>query len=291
MIRKHGRKAIIMEAVKGGGLAKLPEEAEAVDAMWIYRESAPIKLLNCQVGSRLESDFTAARNNDLIRRPYFAKKNVFRRYDVGKIDSFDSGTKSGSAGSKDDLVRILFADQLFCYFRIQMNGDREIVHLLVQPGDIGSEITLARGIRCCFKLAAQEFLLFIQNNRVTSGRRSSGGFEACDTAAYDHHFLGMFHLGEIDLQFSSCLGIDKTADEAATEKASIALLHTSDALSDILNIPAFALLGNSGSARDSLPIPMISALPAANIDSPTNGSAMRLTVNTGILTSCLTSCA
>ena len=30
VIRKHGRKVIIMEAVKGGGLAKLPEEAEAV---------------------------------------------------------------------------------------------------------------------------------------------------------------------------------------------------------------------------------------------------------------------
>jgi len=30
VIRKHGRKVIIMEAVKGGGLAKLPEEAEKV---------------------------------------------------------------------------------------------------------------------------------------------------------------------------------------------------------------------------------------------------------------------
>lgn len=30
VIRKHGRKVVIMEAVKGGGLAKLPEEAEAV---------------------------------------------------------------------------------------------------------------------------------------------------------------------------------------------------------------------------------------------------------------------
>ena len=30
VIRKHGRKAVIMEAVKGGGLAKLPAEAEAV---------------------------------------------------------------------------------------------------------------------------------------------------------------------------------------------------------------------------------------------------------------------
>ena len=30
VIRKHGRKVIIMEAVKGGGLAKLPAEAEAV---------------------------------------------------------------------------------------------------------------------------------------------------------------------------------------------------------------------------------------------------------------------
>ncbi len=30
VIRKHGRKVIIMEAVKGGGLAKLPKEAEAV---------------------------------------------------------------------------------------------------------------------------------------------------------------------------------------------------------------------------------------------------------------------
>ena len=30
VIRKHGRKVIIMEAVKGGGLAKLPEEAEAL---------------------------------------------------------------------------------------------------------------------------------------------------------------------------------------------------------------------------------------------------------------------
>ena len=30
VIRKHGRKVIIMEAVKGGGLAKLPEKAEAV---------------------------------------------------------------------------------------------------------------------------------------------------------------------------------------------------------------------------------------------------------------------
>ena len=30
VIRRHGRKIIIMEAVKGGGLAKLPEEAEAV---------------------------------------------------------------------------------------------------------------------------------------------------------------------------------------------------------------------------------------------------------------------
>lgn len=30
VIRKHSRKVIIMEAVKGGGLAKLPEEAEAV---------------------------------------------------------------------------------------------------------------------------------------------------------------------------------------------------------------------------------------------------------------------
>ena len=30
VIRKHGKKVIIMEAVKGGGLAKLPEEAEAI---------------------------------------------------------------------------------------------------------------------------------------------------------------------------------------------------------------------------------------------------------------------
>jgi len=30
VIRRHGRKAVIMEAVKGGGLASLPEEAEAV---------------------------------------------------------------------------------------------------------------------------------------------------------------------------------------------------------------------------------------------------------------------
>ena len=30
VIRKHGRKVVIMEAVKGGGLARLPEEAEAV---------------------------------------------------------------------------------------------------------------------------------------------------------------------------------------------------------------------------------------------------------------------
>ena len=30
VIRKHGRKVIIMEAVKGGGLAKLPQEAESV---------------------------------------------------------------------------------------------------------------------------------------------------------------------------------------------------------------------------------------------------------------------
>ena len=30
VIRRHGRKVVIMEAVKGGGLAKLPEEAEAV---------------------------------------------------------------------------------------------------------------------------------------------------------------------------------------------------------------------------------------------------------------------
>ena len=30
VIRKHGRKVIVMEAVKGGGLAKLPEEAEAI---------------------------------------------------------------------------------------------------------------------------------------------------------------------------------------------------------------------------------------------------------------------
>ena len=30
VIRKHGRKVIIMEAVKGGGLAKLPEEAETL---------------------------------------------------------------------------------------------------------------------------------------------------------------------------------------------------------------------------------------------------------------------
>ena len=30
VIRKHGRKVVIMEAVKGGGLAKLPEAAEAV---------------------------------------------------------------------------------------------------------------------------------------------------------------------------------------------------------------------------------------------------------------------
>ncbi|MEE0026100.1 MAG: aldo/keto reductase, partial [Atopobiaceae bacterium] len=30
VIRRHGRKVIIMEAVKGGGLAKLPDEAEAV---------------------------------------------------------------------------------------------------------------------------------------------------------------------------------------------------------------------------------------------------------------------
>ena len=29
-IRRHGKKVVIMEAVKGGGLAKLPEEAEAV---------------------------------------------------------------------------------------------------------------------------------------------------------------------------------------------------------------------------------------------------------------------
>ena len=30
VIRKHGKKVVIMEAVKGGGLAKLPEEAEAL---------------------------------------------------------------------------------------------------------------------------------------------------------------------------------------------------------------------------------------------------------------------
>jgi len=30
VIRKHGRKVIIMETVKGGGLAKLPEQAEAL---------------------------------------------------------------------------------------------------------------------------------------------------------------------------------------------------------------------------------------------------------------------
>ena len=30
VIRKHGRKVVIMEAVKGGGLAKLPEDAEAI---------------------------------------------------------------------------------------------------------------------------------------------------------------------------------------------------------------------------------------------------------------------
>ena len=30
VIRKHGRKVVIMEAVKGGGLARLPENAEAV---------------------------------------------------------------------------------------------------------------------------------------------------------------------------------------------------------------------------------------------------------------------
>ena len=30
VIRKHGRKVVVMEAVKGGGLAKLPEEAEAL---------------------------------------------------------------------------------------------------------------------------------------------------------------------------------------------------------------------------------------------------------------------
>ena len=30
VIRRHGRKVVIMEAVKGGGLAKLPEEAESV---------------------------------------------------------------------------------------------------------------------------------------------------------------------------------------------------------------------------------------------------------------------
>ena len=30
VIRKHGRKVVIMEAVKGGGLAKLPAEAEAL---------------------------------------------------------------------------------------------------------------------------------------------------------------------------------------------------------------------------------------------------------------------
>ena len=30
VIRKHGRKVIIMEAVKGGRLARLPEDAEAV---------------------------------------------------------------------------------------------------------------------------------------------------------------------------------------------------------------------------------------------------------------------
>ena len=30
VIRKHGKKIVIMEAVKGGGLAKLPEEAEAM---------------------------------------------------------------------------------------------------------------------------------------------------------------------------------------------------------------------------------------------------------------------
>jgi predicted aldo/keto reductase-like oxidoreductase len=30
VIRRHGRKVVIMEAVKGGGLARLPEEAEAV---------------------------------------------------------------------------------------------------------------------------------------------------------------------------------------------------------------------------------------------------------------------
>ena len=30
VIRRHGRKVVIMEAVKGGGLAKLPEAAEAV---------------------------------------------------------------------------------------------------------------------------------------------------------------------------------------------------------------------------------------------------------------------
>jgi predicted aldo/keto reductase-like oxidoreductase len=30
VIRKHGRKVVVMEAVKGGGLAKLPDEAEAL---------------------------------------------------------------------------------------------------------------------------------------------------------------------------------------------------------------------------------------------------------------------
>ena len=30
VIRKHGRKVIVMEAVKGGGLARLPEDAESV---------------------------------------------------------------------------------------------------------------------------------------------------------------------------------------------------------------------------------------------------------------------
>lgn len=38
VIRRHGRQVIIMEAVKGGGLAKLPEEAEAV-----LRRVAPVR--------------------------------------------------------------------------------------------------------------------------------------------------------------------------------------------------------------------------------------------------------
>ena len=57
------------------------------------------------------------------------------------------------------------------------------------------------------------------------------------------------------------------------------------------NLPSLALLGNSGSAREARPMATPSAFPLATIDSATKGSLIRPTVNTGMLTTFLTSAA